>query len=461
MTAPKPRRKAPSDDRNRAGKRIRRYAQVAGSVGGLAARLAGARYLGVGLDRERHAVDLKNALGGLKGPLMKVAQLLSTIPDALPESYARELSQLQSNAPSMGWHFVRRRMAAELGDGWEWRFKSFEREAARAASLGQVHRAVSLDGKALACKLQYPDMRSVVEADLAQLRIVLGLFERYDRAVSTRQIHAELSERLREELDYRREAKHMALYRLMLAKEAGVHVPESVPVLSTDRLLTMTWLEGQPLAELERAPAAKRNRVAYNLFRAWYVPFYEYGVIHGDPHLGNYSARPDGSINLLDFGCIRVFPAPFVQGVIDLYKALRDGDEELALSAYRVWGFKDLRREVIDVLNIWARFVYAPLLEDKTRRIQEADGGLYGADVAAKVHAELRRVGGVEPPREFVLMDRAAVGLGSVFLRLKAEINWYRLFHELIGDFDRAVLAKRQVKALKQVGLDPSARKRD
>lgn len=459
MTQAKPRKKA-TDDRNRAGKRIRRYAQVAGSVGGLAARLAGARYLGTGLDKERHAVDLKNALGGLKGPLMKVAQLLSTIPDALPESYARELAQLQSNAPSMGWNFVRRRMAAELGDDWEGRFKSFEREAAKAASLGQVHRAVAKDGTKLACKLQYPDMRSVVEADLAQLRIVLGLFERYDRAVSTKQIHAEISERLREELDYRREAKHMALYRLMLEGEEGVHVPDSFPALSTDRLLAMTWLEGQPLAELEKAPAAKRNRAAHNLFRAWYVPFYEYGVIHGDPHLGNYSARPDGSINLLDFGCIRIFPPSFVQGVIDLYKALRDGDESLALEAYRIWGFKDLRREMIDVLNIWARFVYAPLLEDKTRRIQEADGGLYGAEVAAKVHAELRRVGGVEPPREFVLMDRAAVGLGSVFLRLRAEINWYRLFHDLIGDFDRAVLTKRQGKALRQVGLMSAPAKR-
>ncbi|MCX7354277.1 MAG: AarF/ABC1/UbiB kinase family protein [Alphaproteobacteria bacterium] len=460
MSAPKPRKKASSDDRNRVGKRVRRYAQVTGAVGGLAARLAGARYLGVSIDKDRHAVDLKNALGGLKGPLMKVAQLLSTIPDALPESYARELAQLQSNAPSMGWNFVRRRMAAELGDDWEKLFKNFEREAAKAASLGQVHRATARDGTALACKLQYPDMRSVVEADLAQLRIVLGLFERYDRAVSTKQIHAELSERLREELDYRREAKHMALYRLMLAKEEGVHVPDSIAALSTDRLLTMTWLDGQPLAELEKAPAAKRNRVAQNLFRAWYVSFYEYGVIHGDPHLGNYSARPDGAINLLDFGCIRVFPPSFVQGVIDLYKALRDGDEELALEAYRIWGFKDLRREVIDVLNIWARFVYAPLLEDKTRRIQEKDGGLYGATVAAKVHNELRRIGGVEPPREFVLMDRAAVGLGSVFLRLKAEINWYRLFHDLIGDFDRATLAKRQAKALKQAGLDGSAPKR-
>src|SRR5947209_12442182 len=138
--------------------RMRRYARVGGAMSGLAARLAGERYLGVPINRERHAADLKAALGGIKGPLMKVAQLLATIPDALPEEYVRELLQLQSNASAMGWPFVRRRMMGELGADWQRRFKSFEHIAARAASLGQVHRATALDGMLLACKLQYPDM---------------------------------------------------------------------------------------------------------------------------------------------------------------------------------------------------------------------------------------------------------------------------------------------------------------
>src|SRR5690606_3580097 len=120
-----------------------------------AARLAGQRYLGLELDRDRHAHDLRQALGGLKGPLMKVAQIMSTVPDMLPPEYVQELSHLQANAPPMGWLFVRRRMAAELGPDWEKRFRSFEREAAAAASLGQVHRAVGPDGADLACKLQY------------------------------------------------------------------------------------------------------------------------------------------------------------------------------------------------------------------------------------------------------------------------------------------------------------------
>lgn len=427
---------------------MRRYVRAGTAVGGLAARVAGERYLGLKIDREQHAADLKAALGGLKGPLMKVAQILSTIPDALPKEYARELSQLQANAPAMGWPFVKRRMATELGAGWQGKFAHFDREASAAASLGQVHRATGLNGEKYACKLQYPDMASTVEADLRQLSLIFGLYRRYDSAISTDAIHEEIAVRLREELDYEREARNMALYSLMLAKEPGVHVPEPVDALSTGRLITMNWLDGRPLAEFAEAPQATRNTLAYNMFRAWYVPFYYYGVIHGDPHLGNYSAQEDLTINLLDFGCIRIFPPSFVQGVIDLYNALLNDDEALAAHAYEAWGFKNLDRETMDVLNIWARFIYAPLMQDREQRIQETETGHYGAEVAARVHAELKRIGGVQPPREFVLMDRAAIGLGSVFLRLKAEINWYRLFHDLVGDFDVDALSLRQAKAM-------------
>ena len=437
-----------SGDDNSVSGRVRRYARVGTAVGGLAARLAGARYLGLDLDKGRHAQELTAALGGLKGPLMKVAQLLATIPDALPEEYVRELKELQANAPAMGWPFVRRRMASELGQGWQSKFESFERQAAHAASLGQVHKATAPDGRDLACKLQYPDMGSAVEADLNQLSLIFSIYERSDKAVSTEQIHTEISARLREELDYALEGRHMGLYARMLADDPAVHVPESLPELSTARLLTMTWLEGRPLMAHRDADLETRNAIARNMFNAWYVPFYYYGVIHGDPHLGNYSIRPDSTVNLLDFGCIRVFPPRFVRGVIDLYRALRDDDEDLAVHAYETWGFTDLRKEILDVLNIWAQFVYAPLLRDEVARIQESDSGVYGAQVASRVHRELRALGGVTPPREFVFMDRAAIGLGSVFMHLKAEINWHRLFRGLIDDFDENILAERQRDAL-------------
>lgn len=433
--------------------RVRRYARVGGTMAGLGAKLAGNRVFGLKLDKGDHADELRQALGGLKGPLMKVAQILATIPDALPEEYVRELQQLQANAPPMGWPFVKRRMAAELGPGWQARFERFDHHATHAASLGQVHKARLTNGRAVACKLQYPDMASAVEADLRQLKLVFSIFERYDRAISTRQIHAELSERLREELDYARERRHMALYALMLADEDRVTVPEAVAELSTPRLLTMTWLDGTPLLGHRDADLDSRNAIARAMFHAWYVPFYRYGVIHGDPHLGNYAVRDDLGINLLDFGCVRVFPPSLVQGVTLLYRALAEGDNDLAAQAYALWGFDDLRPELMEVLNIWASFIYKPLLEDKIQPIESTNSGQYGAQTAAKVHKELRRVGGVEPPREFVLMDRAAIGLGSVFLHLKAEINWRAMFEGLIQDFDAEALGRRQAEALARVGL--------
>src|SRR5437764_7371501 len=263
---------AMTDDSSFIG-RARRYAQVGGAMAGLGARLAGERYLGLPIDRTRHAADLKAALGGIKGPLMKVAQLLATIPEALPDEYVQELIQLQADAPAMGWPFVRRRMMGELGPDWERKFRSFERTAARAASLGQVHRATALDGTALACKLQYPEMGSAVEADLRQLRLAMGLYERYDRAVSTSEIHAEIADRLREELDYAREAAHMRLYGEILKDEVKVAVPRPIPELSTKRLLTMTWLDGRPILDFaEKAPLARRNEIALRMFRIWYVP---------------------------------------------------------------------------------------------------------------------------------------------------------------------------------------------
>jgi len=433
----------------------RRFVRTSGAMGGIAARMVGARAFGIKTDKAAHAEDLKTILGGLKGPLMKVAQFLSTIPDALPPEYAEELANLQANAPPMGGPFVRRRMQSELGPEWRGRFKTFDESAAAAASLGQVHRATLPDGRAVACKLQYPDMPSTVEADLKQLKLAMSLYRRIDNAIHQEDIYTELVERLREELDYIREAAQMRLYGLMLRHEPTVHIPVPVEGFCTKRLLTMTWLDGRPLmARLaEQPPQEERNRIAEALFRAWYVPLYRYGVIHGDPHLGNYQVRPDGSVNLFDFGAIRAFPASFVRGVIDLYEAVRDDDDDKAYEAYRAWGFGEMTREKMGVLNEWARFIYEPLIQDRVRRIQDNDDPQYGRAVVERVHAGLKRTGGVRPPREFVLMDRSAIGLGSVFLRLGAELNWSKLFQELVADFDTEKLAARQAAALAEAGV--------
>ena len=447
---------------NRFTARAARYARVGANMSGVAARIAGARLFGVTLDRGRSAAELAAALGGLKGPIMKVAQLMATIPDALPAEYATELMKLQSDAPPMGWAFVKRRMAAELGPAWLSKFSSFEHHPSAAASLGQVHRARAHDGTGLACKLQYPDMQSAVEADLRQLQLIFAIHRRMDPVIDTTEIAKEIGARIREELDYRREAKHAMLYRRMLAGIEQIHVPRVWPELSTGRLLTLDWLEGDRLLAHKDGDLATRNVLGTAMFTAWWWSFSRYGVIHGDPHLGNYSVfkvdrRPAG-INLLDYGCIRIFAPKFVGGVVDLYHGLLREDDDLIVHAYETWGFRRLSRELIEALNIWARFIYGPLLEDRVRSLA---GGVkpseYGRREAFRVHQALKQRGPVTVPREFVFMDRAAIGLGAVFLHLRAELNFHRLFNAAIENFSLATVGRRQNAALSAAALEKVA----
>jgi predicted unusual protein kinase regulating ubiquinone biosynthesis (AarF/ABC1/UbiB family) len=444
------------NEANRFSARAARYLAVGAQAGGFAARLAGGRLLGDGGDGD--ALALARTLGGLKGPLMKAAQFIATIPEALPADFAEALLTLQSQAPPMGAAFVTRRMVAELGPGWREKFAAFDLHPAAAASLGQVHRARTLTGEEVACKLQYPDMASAVEADLSQLDLILSLHRRLDSAIDAREAAQEVAERLREELDYQREARNARLYQLMLANRPEVRVPSVHKNLSTGRLLTLDWLEGGKILDLVDAPQAERNVAAQAIFTAWWAPFAQFGVIHGDPHLGNYTFfHSDGAaagINLLDYGCIRVFPPAFVGGVVQLYGGLRAGDRDRIAHAYEIWGFRGLDRDLIEVLTLWARFILGPLLEDRTRTI--ADGvsaGAYGRREAAEVHRQLREKGPVRIPREFVFMDRAAIGLGGAFLHLGAGLNFHRLFEEKLDNFDLGALESRQRDVLAQAGL--------
>jgi len=442
-------------ERNRLAGRAVRFAQVGAGLSGAAATFGANALFGKGDVDARNARALKEALGKLKGPLMKVAQMVATVPDLLPPEFAQELAQLQTNAPAMGPGFVRRRMAAELGPDWQAKFGSFELEPAAAASLGQVHRATSTEDRALAVKLQYPDMQSAVESDLGQMRAALAIGRQLFGSVDTREIAEEISDRIREELDYGREARAMALYRGFFQGRDDIAVPEPIFSLSTGRLLTMEWLEGRGLLAFTEAPLEVRNRIAKVLFEAWWTPLIKLGVIHGDPHLGNYTFAGDADrLNLLDFGCIRIFDPSFVAGVVALYRALITDDRDAQLAAYESWGFKNLKPELMDTLNIWARFIYGPMLDDRVRTV--ADGvapGMYGRREAFQVKQALQEQGPVTIPKAFVFMDRAAIGLGSAFLHMGAELNWRRMFEESLEGFSQEALARRQSAVLAAVGL--------
>jgi predicted unusual protein kinase regulating ubiquinone biosynthesis (AarF/ABC1/UbiB family) len=242
----------------------------------------------------------------------------------------------------------------------------------------------------------------------------------------------------------------------MLANVDAIALPEPIGALSTKRLLTMTWLDGHPLTDFLSAAQETRNRIATLLFRAWWTPMGQYGIIHGDPHLGNYSFAGDADqLNLLDLGCVRVFSPTFVDGVLKLRSGLEHDDADLIEEAYTLWGFAPLDAQIIDALNIWARFLYAPLLD---RRVRKATGDVDPSEYGRREIIEMKRrlMAAARPvtiPREFVLLDRAVIGLGAAFLHLRAELNFAALFDACIEGFSPQTLGVRQDAALGHAGL--------
>lgn len=435
--------------------RLKRYSGVSGGLAGVALRGAGRWIGGSGPLDAANARDLARMLGALRGPLMKVAQIAGGLPDVFPPAFAAELAKLQSNAPEMGVAFVRRRMAAELGRDWPAKFRSFELAAAHAASLGQVHRAVAHDGRVLACKLQYPDMQSAVEADLTQLRTILALQRTAERKFDTSEIAEEVAERIREELDYEREAANMRLFGGMLKDHERIAVPAPVANLSTRRLLSMTWLDGISFREALNDPRTNREDVARALYEAWWLPLYRFGVVHGDAHLGNYTVRSDGGINLLDFGCVRILPPRVVEALIDLYRAQLNNDGALAARAYAKWGFTNVGDDLVEKMSVWAKLVFGPLLEDRVRTIGEGDNPFAaGPQQIWALKQRLREGSIMRPPREFVFIARALVGIGAAMVHLNVKLNWHRMYEDLIEGFDAKSLAERQAQALKVAGLE-------
>ena len=217
-------------------KETKRIFKVGTNVGGFLAKTATKSLLGI--PNKNIPIELTELLGNLKGPIMKVAQILSTIPDALPKEYAQQLSKLQAEAPSMNWLFVKRRMRNELGYNWESNFKDFQKTASKAASLGQVHKAVlNKDNKVVACKLQYPDMESAIKADLKQLKLILKIYKQIDNSILTDDIFNELTERLLEEVDYYKETKNINYYKNMFIKNSTINVPITFSKLSLLSLL--------------------------------------------------------------------------------------------------------------------------------------------------------------------------------------------------------------------------------
>ena len=376
-------------------------------------------------------------LGLFKGPLMKVGQLLSMVPGVLPDELTEMLRTLQAEAPPMGPLFVQRRLRGELGKDWQSLFSEINLSPSFSASIGQVHQATTLDGHKIALKLQYPNMDGILQADLTQLKLILALYEKSGGALRTDQFLMETTVHLYEEIDYLHEAQNIKMFRSIFQNTSFVHIPKVLPSLSTKRLLAMDWMEGDPLSKIIDQPHEVRAQATKRLFWSWYYPLYAHNALHGDPHAGNFLFSKDNHVILLDFGCVRHFSPTFLEGTRCLYKKLKNNKKDSA-EAYEMWGFKNLTPDLTASLNEWASFLYGPLLENKVQKLGASYNGAIAKKLGKRILNDLKKQGKVDLPREFILMHRAAVGMGAAFLQLDSALNWQEEFE---GVLDAAVSA--------------------
>jgi predicted unusual protein kinase regulating ubiquinone biosynthesis (AarF/ABC1/UbiB family) len=294
---------------------------LAGALGlgarvGTAAAVTRARQLFASAERRtelseelqlRTASDVARTLGQMKGALMKIGQMASYLDDGLPDTVRDALAQLQADAPPMTGELAAGVVEAELGAPPDAVFAEWDPVPIAAASIGQVHRAMTRDGRAVAVKVQYPGVADAIAADLANADLLFGSLALAFPGLEPAPITAELRTRITEELDYRVEAANQQLFARFYAGHPTISVPAVVPELSTGRVLTSELVVGSTFEEVLGWPAPERDLAAETLFRFVFGSLYRLQAFNADPHPGNYLFHPGGRITFLDFGLVRRF----------------------------------------------------------------------------------------------------------------------------------------------------------
>jgi predicted unusual protein kinase regulating ubiquinone biosynthesis (AarF/ABC1/UbiB family) len=415
------------------GHRLRR---VGAAGAGLLARtaVAGVRKAGAGAQR-REAIDAAtragnaaqvfDVLGELKGPFLKVGQLLAQQPGVLPDEYLRRLADLQRAAPPMHGSLARLQIRNELGRAPEEVFAAFEREPFAAASLGQVHRARLHSGEEAAVKVQYPGIERSIQSDFALLRGLLGAAGWIGRLPALDATLTEVRAHIEREADYLQEAGAQEELARGLADQEDVRVPRVVRELSTRRVLTMERLDGVHAAELlARHPAqAERDRLAERLLDLFFRQTLRIGLFQADPHPGNFLFLQDGGIGLLDFGCTKRLTPELFAGHRDLY--LIPADDEAALTAcYVRLGLLDPEAERFPE-RLAGLLRMQRLDSPKYHRDEPFDfsDATYLREMTECLRDNLRL--GLAHP-DFVLYVRTKLGLYSLFHQLGARVSCRR-----------------------------------
>jgi predicted unusual protein kinase regulating ubiquinone biosynthesis (AarF/ABC1/UbiB family) len=383
----------------------------------------------------RNAIRLVQRSTELKGAFMKLTQMLSMRSDLLPPAALQVLSTVQSSVPPMSYAVIRSQLARELGAPPEDLFAHFDTEAFAAASLGQVHRAVLPTGEDVVVKIQYPGVDDTVEQDLKNVRALLQMLMRIGRDVMRQKIDvaeitAELEERLREELDYVKEGANLRRFGQLFADDPEVVIPEPYPAFSSRRVLTMSALDGYPLQEI-LAPGVDqelKDWVAIKYFRVLWRQIFEFGLLHTDPHPGNYLITHHPRLCMLDLGSVRAFPETIRAAYVALADAALRGDAAAMSESFIRLGFLDADDDPTPMLRI-LHLVLEPLLEDRVhdpRDYQAVDRAMEIAQISFE-----HRI--FKAPGHRLFLTRALYGLESYVQQFGTVTNWHRVFAECVA----------------------------
>lgn len=367
---------SPTMAKNRQTSKTGRFLKLAGMTASVAGRYASDKVQSVFRSEEgaeqakrntyqRMASDVADTLGELKGAVMKIGQIASQTQDFLPQEFSSALQKLQKEAPPVAYEVIRQQVLAELGKEPDKLFADFEREPYAAASIGQVHRATTHDGREVIVKVQYPGVDESVNSDLVHLKVTLklgGLLKMPKKSVD--ELFREIQARLHEELDYVQEARNLSMFREFHKHDEQLLIPEVLPELSTARVLTLEYLEGDHL-DSEAINAYDQdtlNRIGQRIFSMLASQLFEHHVIHGDPHPGNFAFRPDGTVIVYDFGCVKVLKPEIVAAYADAIRASIHEDYASVDDALRRLGARvpRLPSPGADYYKVWRDIFFEP-----------------------------------------------------------------------------------------------------
>ncbi len=388
------------------------------------------------LDAERElrtAADVVEVLGNMKGALMKLGQMASYLDVGLPEATRDSLAQLRTSAPPMSASLAESVVAAELGATPDELFERWDPVPIAAASIGQVHRAITADGRACAVKVQYPGVAEAIAADLGSARMVFRALSVLFPGLDPAPVVEELRRRLTEELDYVHEAANQRLFADHYRNHPYISVPEVYDDLCSARVLTTELATGAIFEEVLDWPRQQRNRVAETVYRFSFGSIYRLGAFNGDPHPGNYLFHPDGRVTFLDFGLVKRF-SPDETAQFERMLTAMVIDRDIARFRAEVVAAGLLPPEApfddAAVESYFSHF-YEFVLEDEPRTFtpEYAAAGVRAIFDASGAHGELKKVLNVPPP--LVILQRINLGLISLFAQLGATANWRRIAEEL------------------------------